>query len=313
MEELRYDVLLTGTTLYGRPVEDAAADLAKLIRRDVEFARRLLQGRPVKVRSDVDRDTADRYVQSLAKLRIGTELQVSGLPIDPEVDSPPIPVLIPSAATTSEPAPQSDAEAVASPAPDAAVAIDPRWQRVTSLPNALVVALFVAELLAQPAAHSFSAYGLGRAMGVIIIPFLVTLTWNLVRRDITWLRRTAITATIIFSVIWLAALLQGPKQEQRAAARTPAEKRAALVGRWGCTIGNDVHVEDYRADGTYAFEPGPRSIYLPWGINQRGQLEEASILFPDRNTVFDIAFSEDNESYQQQTEGGPVITCRRQH
>ena len=53
----RFNVLLQGTTLRRQDVVPIAAELAKLIKRDADFALRLLRGQPTKLKSGVDAAT----------------------------------------------------------------------------------------------------------------------------------------------------------------------------------------------------------------------------------------------------------------
>lgn len=86
MSEPRYNVILTGAIQPGQDRTAVAARLANLMKLPQEKAQALLQGRPNKVKGEVDQATGERYRAALEKSGAVVELQV-----EPPVASQPEP------------------------------------------------------------------------------------------------------------------------------------------------------------------------------------------------------------------------------
>ena len=84
----RFNVVLEGTTLPGYEPSVVKAKLATLIKRDVEFAGRLLSGRPTTLKSGVDAVTGDRYVSALARAGVAVHLEPESLEVDANLSVP---------------------------------------------------------------------------------------------------------------------------------------------------------------------------------------------------------------------------------
>ncbi|UCV14111.1 surface-adhesin E family protein [Quatrionicoccus australiensis] len=91
---------------------------------------------------------------------------------------------------------------------------------VVSIPNVLVLALYLAVAYGIAQKYGFSVFSLARALGVCLIPVGVCLVWNFRKGDVTWLRITSIVVTAIFGVIFVASALQ-EAMETRAGAPGP--------------------------------------------------------------------------------------------
>ena len=82
MDSFRYNVVLTGHTLNGRSKTEIAAELARLIRRDTAFTLRLLEGRPVTIRSSIEHTMAQRYAESLRRISVDVRIELETLEVD---------------------------------------------------------------------------------------------------------------------------------------------------------------------------------------------------------------------------------------
>ena len=86
MDDLRYDVVLTGRALDTRPVSEVARDLAVLFKRDLHIATALLRGTPTTIRTNVDQATATRYIAALTRIGVGANAEPQAtLEIDADV------------------------------------------------------------------------------------------------------------------------------------------------------------------------------------------------------------------------------------
>lgn len=116
MTEPRFNVVLTGHTQADQDATGVAAKLAALMKLPQDKAQGLLQGRPSKVKSDLDETSARRYLGALEKT--GAQVRLDPTTPAPEPTPTPTPELQkPQQATASTPAaPAPDTTPYASPA-----------------------------------------------------------------------------------------------------------------------------------------------------------------------------------------------------
>jgi uncharacterized RDD family membrane protein YckC len=88
MNTERFNVVLDGATLRGQDVAAVAAKLAKLIKRDTDFALRLLGGQPTKLKSGIDAATGARYIEALERIGVAVRLEQETLEVDAELSAP---------------------------------------------------------------------------------------------------------------------------------------------------------------------------------------------------------------------------------
>lgn len=88
-----------------------------------------------------------------------------------------------------------------------------RVKSITSVPNVLVLILYVAVSYRMAEKYGFSVFSLARALGVCLIPIGVCLAWSFGKRDTAWLRVTSISVTVAFGVILVASSLQEAKEK----------------------------------------------------------------------------------------------------
>ena len=81
----RVNVVVEGAVLPGHDPVVVRTRLAELIRRDVDFAARLLGGRPTTIKSGVDVATGDRYVATLKRIGVAAHVEPEVLEIDANV------------------------------------------------------------------------------------------------------------------------------------------------------------------------------------------------------------------------------------
>jgi hypothetical protein len=84
----RFNVVLTGDVLRGHENTRVAAELAKLIKRDADFATKLLRGQPTKLRSGVDAATGTRYLEALERIGVAVRLEPETLEVDADLSAP---------------------------------------------------------------------------------------------------------------------------------------------------------------------------------------------------------------------------------
>jgi hypothetical protein len=84
-----FNVVLQGTTLRGQDATTVAAELARLIKRDVDLALRLLGGQPTQLKSGVDSETGARYVEALERIGVAVRLEPETLEVDADFSAPP--------------------------------------------------------------------------------------------------------------------------------------------------------------------------------------------------------------------------------
>jgi hypothetical protein len=84
-----FNVVLQGTTLRGQDATTVAAELARLIKRDVDLALRLLRGQPTQLKSGVDSETGARYVEALERIGVAVRLEPETLEVDSDLSAPP--------------------------------------------------------------------------------------------------------------------------------------------------------------------------------------------------------------------------------
>jgi hypothetical protein len=85
----RFNVVLQGTTLRGQDATTVAAELARLIKRDVDLALRLLRGQSTQLKSGVDSETGARYVEALERIGVAVRLEPETLEVDSDLSAPP--------------------------------------------------------------------------------------------------------------------------------------------------------------------------------------------------------------------------------
>jgi len=86
-----FNVVLDGTILAGFDRLVVQAQLAGLIKRDVEFAGQLLSGRRTTIKSGVDAALGERYITALRHVGVSASLQPESLEIDPDLELGPAP------------------------------------------------------------------------------------------------------------------------------------------------------------------------------------------------------------------------------
>jgi hypothetical protein len=84
----QFNVILDGTTLPGRLTSSVVPELAKLIKRDNDFAAMLLRGEPARIRSGVDAATGARYVEALQRIGVAVHLELETLDVDADIATP---------------------------------------------------------------------------------------------------------------------------------------------------------------------------------------------------------------------------------
>lgn len=84
----RFNVVLLGTTLPGQDVATVAAQLASLIKRDIDLAVQLLRGQSTKIKSVVDAATGARYMEALERIGVAARLEPETLEVDAELSVP---------------------------------------------------------------------------------------------------------------------------------------------------------------------------------------------------------------------------------
>src|ERR1022692_1744570 len=84
----RFNVILQGSTLGGQDIATVATQLAKLIKRDTEFALRLLRDQPTTLKSGVDIVTGARYIDALKRVGAASRLEPETLDVDADIAKP---------------------------------------------------------------------------------------------------------------------------------------------------------------------------------------------------------------------------------
>jgi hypothetical protein len=85
----RFNVVLQGTTLRGDDIATVATELAKLIKRDTDFATHLLRGQPTKLKSGIDAASGARYIETLERIGVAVRLEAETLEVDADFSAPP--------------------------------------------------------------------------------------------------------------------------------------------------------------------------------------------------------------------------------
>jgi hypothetical protein len=80
-----FNVVLDGTILAGYDPTIVKAQLAALIKRDVQFAGRLLSGHTTKIKSEVDAATGARYMETLQRIGVAVHLEPETLEVDADL------------------------------------------------------------------------------------------------------------------------------------------------------------------------------------------------------------------------------------
>jgi hypothetical protein len=88
MSAERFNVVLQGGTLHGQDITTVAAELARLIKRDVDLALRLLRGQPTQLKSGVDAAAGARYVEALERIGVAVRLEPETLEVDADLSAP---------------------------------------------------------------------------------------------------------------------------------------------------------------------------------------------------------------------------------
>jgi|SRR5208282_1907312 len=89
MSAERFNVVLQGGTLHGLDITTVAAELARLIKRDLDLALRLLRSQPTRLKSGVDAETGARYVEALERIGVAVRLEPETLEVDSDLSAPP--------------------------------------------------------------------------------------------------------------------------------------------------------------------------------------------------------------------------------
>jgi hypothetical protein len=84
----RFNVVLQGSTLHGQDITTVAAELAGLIKRDIDLALSLLRGQPTQLKSGVDAETGARYVEALERIGVAVRLEPETLEVDSDFSAP---------------------------------------------------------------------------------------------------------------------------------------------------------------------------------------------------------------------------------
>lgn len=85
MDVDRFNVILQGTTLPGHVLDAVAEALAMLIKRDADFARKLLRGRPIRLKTGVDALLGGRYIAALEAIGASAVLESETLEVDADL------------------------------------------------------------------------------------------------------------------------------------------------------------------------------------------------------------------------------------
>ena len=108
MTSERFNVVLQGSTLRGQDVATVATELAKLIKRDTDFAAQLLRGQPTKLKSGIDAATGARYIEAMERIGVAVRLEPETLEVDADLSARPV---IANQSQTPSPAKIADARA----------------------------------------------------------------------------------------------------------------------------------------------------------------------------------------------------------
>lgn len=154
MSAERFNVILEGTTLRGEAVTTVAAELAKLIKRDNDFAALLLRGQPTRIKSDVDAAAGARHVEALQRIGVAVRLEPETLEVDSDLAALKPPV-----------APRKKESA----ADGAAMAWPRVWARQIDFALCWAIAMAPAVLIGEPRLLTTSGIFLQLAVGAVLI------------------------------------------------------------------------------------------------------------------------------------------------
>lgn len=229
----RFNVVLTGATLSGAPPAIVAPELAKLIRRDANFAARLLSGQPTTIKSGVDAATGARYIGALEHIGVAARLEPEALEIDSDI-------ALPERGRNGDPVSGSSSiPGNYTPAkPPATVSTEKsavrseglsRAKRLRSLPNLAFLSLAVLAALVLATQEPYGAtlsYRFGELLGLCAVPFVLGLAWNCTAKESRVLKWLYVGSMALFLLMFVGSEIQ--KSKEQATQETGAPNVTAL-------------------------------------------------------------------------------------